>query len=417
MEFRLNKFLAEKVGLSRREADNFIAAGKVLINGKPAVLGARVKDTDEIILNGKKVDNSPSKYTYLMLNKPEGYVSSRKAQGDAPTLYELLPDEYKALKTVGRLDKNSSGLILLTNDGDFAFSHTHPKFYKLKTYFVTLDRALEPLHQQEISDFGIHLEDGISKLCLSKLNDERTEWQVEMSEGRNRQIRRTFAALGYEVTKLHRIEFGAYQLGDLKPGKYKLVEKADGSEVTIAELLDMARTSAFNALLKGVQGDEYTRFYLGWLQMNGMGETDFDDATKFTRVGMQVDVSDIFAQRLLIRNGNKQHLASAAEHLGNSASQGTRIEDPLIDQVHRAMLAYEKGDRHILLTLLNNVGADDQNSPFWRLVASLKELLPEGKDLKAIEGLMGNSDNLRQESREVDQHQPEQMSFDFGGDQ
>ncbi len=199
-------------------------------------------------------------------------------------------------------------------------------------------------------------------------------------------------------------------------GKYKLVEKADGSEVTIAELLDMARTSAFNALLKGVQGDEFTRFYLGWLQMNGMGETDFDDATKFTRVGMQVDVSEIFAQRLLIRNGNKQHLATAAEHLGHTSTQGTRAEDSLIDQVHRAMLAYEKGDRHVLLALLNNVGADDQNAPFWRLVASLKELLPDGKDLKAIEGLMGNSDNLRQESREVDQHQPEQMTFDFGND-
>lgn len=199
-------------------------------------------------------------------------------------------------------------------------------------------------------------------------------------------------------------------------GTYKLVEKADGSEVSVAELLDIARTSAFNALLKGVQGDEYTRFYIGWLQMNGMGDTDFDDATKFTRVGMQVDVAEIFSQKLLIRTGSKQHLATAAEHIGNSSNQGTHPEDPLIDQVHRAMLAYEKGDRHILLTLLHNVGADDQNAPFWRLVASLKELLPEGKDLKAIEGLMGNSDNLRQESREVDQHQPEQMTFDFGGD-
>ena len=225
MEYRLNKFLAEKIGLSRREADNFIADGKVLINGKTAELGARVKDTDEIIVNGKKIDNSPSEYTYLMLNKPVGYVSSRKAQGDAPTLYELLPKKYQKLKTVGRLDKNSSGLILLTNDGDFAFSHTHPKFYNLKTYIVTLNRALEPLHQQEISDYGIQLEDGPSKLFLSKLNDERTEWQVEMSEGRNRQIRRTFAALGYEVIKLHRIEFGAYQLGTLEPGDYQEVDK------------------------------------------------------------------------------------------------------------------------------------------------------------------------------------------------
>lgn len=225
MEFRLNKFLAEKVGLSRREADNFIASGKVLVNGKKAELGARIKESDEIILNGKKIENSPSEYIYLMLNKPVGYVSSRKAQGDAPTLYELLPEKYKKLKTVGRLDKNSSGLILLTNDGDFAFSHTHPKFYKIKTYLVTLDRALEPLHQQEISDFGIQLDDGPSKLFLSKINDDRTEWQVEMSEGRNRQIRRTFSALGYEVIKLHRVEFGAYKLGQLEPGNYQEVDK------------------------------------------------------------------------------------------------------------------------------------------------------------------------------------------------
>ncbi|MBQ6486323.1 rRNA pseudouridine synthase [Candidatus Saccharibacteria bacterium] len=225
MEIRLNKFLAEKTGISRREADNFIAEKKVLINGKVAELGARIKENDEIVLNGKKVDNSPVSYTYLMLNKPENYVSSRKAQGDVPTLYELLPDEYKKLKTVGRLDKNSSGLILLTDDGDFAFSHTHPKFFKIKTYIITLDRALEPLHQQEISDFGIKLEDGPSKLFLTKLNDERTVWQVEMSEGRNRQIRRTFSALGYEVIKLHRIEFGEYRLGDLKAGEFKLVNK------------------------------------------------------------------------------------------------------------------------------------------------------------------------------------------------
>ena len=225
MDIRLNKFLAEKLGLSRREADNFIANGKVLINNQTAVLGARITENDKITVDGKNVDNSPSEYIYIMFNKPIGYVSSRKAQGNAPTLYALLPEKYKYLKTVGRLDKNSSGLILLTNDGDFAFSHTHPKFYKLKTYIVTLDHVLEPLHQQEISDFGIQLEDGPSKLFLSKLNNERTEWQVEMSEGRNRQIRRTFAALGYEVTKLHRIEFGAYKLGDLKPGKFIEVNK------------------------------------------------------------------------------------------------------------------------------------------------------------------------------------------------
>ena len=224
MEIRLNKFLAEKVGLSRREADNLIVDGKVLVNQQPAVLGARISETDEIICEGKNISTKKPEYIYLMLNKPVGYVSSRKAQGEMPTLYELLPEKYQKLKTVGRLDKNSSGLILLTNDGDFAFKHTHPKFYKLKTYLVELDQTLAPLHQQEISDFGIHLEDGLSKLFLTKLDDDRLKWQVEMSEGRNRQIRRTFAALGYKVIKLHRIEFGHYQLGNLKTGEFKLVE-------------------------------------------------------------------------------------------------------------------------------------------------------------------------------------------------
>lgn len=217
---RLNKFLAEKTGISRRRADDLIASGKVLVNGKPAILGARIEESDKVTVNGKEIKVEAPKYIYLMLNKPEGYVSSRRSQGENKTLYSLLPEKYQSLKTVGRLDKDSSGLILLTNDGDFAFTHTHPKFYKVKVYNVELNRPLEPLHQQEISDFGIKLEDGPSKLTLTKLSDDRKSWQVEMSEGRNRQIRRTFAALGYEVVKLHRISFGNYQLGNLAPGDF-----------------------------------------------------------------------------------------------------------------------------------------------------------------------------------------------------
>jgi 23S rRNA pseudouridine2605 synthase len=219
-QIRLNKFLAERLGISRREADDLIAAGQVLINDSPAVLGARIDKNDKVCYNNKIIPFGV-KFTYIAFNKPVGYVCSRRAQGDAPTLYELLPAELRELKTVGRLDKDSSGIILLTNDGDFAFSMTHPKFYKEKVYEVELDRELEPLHQQMISDFGVQLEDGPSKLSLSRLNDtDRKTWRVVMSEGRNRQIRRTFIALGYRVVALHRIQFGQYALSGLKPGEF-----------------------------------------------------------------------------------------------------------------------------------------------------------------------------------------------------
>lgn len=223
-KIRLNKFLAERLGLSRRQADDVIAAGKVLINEKPANLGARIDKNDKVCYNGKIVPFLVG-YTYLGLNKPAGYVCSRRAQGDFPTIYELLPEKFRSLKTVGRLDRDSSGLILLTNDGDFAYQMTHPSFVKQKIYEVELDQDLAPLHQQEIAEFGIEIGDGISKLGLTHLDEGRKRWQVTMSEGRNRQIRRTFAALGYTVVKLHRIQFGPYQLSGLKPGEFIEVKK------------------------------------------------------------------------------------------------------------------------------------------------------------------------------------------------
>ncbi len=220
-QIRLNKFLAQAIGISRREADDLIADGKVFVDDKPAVLGQRIDKSSKVCYNGGIIlFERAEEFLYLALNKPVGYVCSRKRQGETPTVYELLPEKYQSLKTVGRLDKDSSGLILLTNDGDFAFKMTHPKFLKTKTYDVELDRPLEPLHQQMISDFGIEIGDGISKLGLARLNDERTKFEVLMSEGRNRQIRRTFAALGYNIKKLHRKTFGNFALNNLKPGEF-----------------------------------------------------------------------------------------------------------------------------------------------------------------------------------------------------
>lgn len=219
-QLRLNKHLALQLGVSRREADELIEQGSVTINGKVASLGARITTNDIISVKGKDVGSRVA-YQYVALNKPVGYVCSRRAQGEAPTIYSLLPKEFHRLKPVGRLDKNSSGLILLTNDGNFAYRMTHPKFHKVKVYEITLDKDLEPLHQQMISDYGVQLEDGVSKFQLERLKEtDRKEWQVTMHEGRNRQIRRTLAALGYEVKKLHRTTFGNFTLGRLLPGKH-----------------------------------------------------------------------------------------------------------------------------------------------------------------------------------------------------
>ncbi|MBQ2660781.1 rRNA pseudouridine synthase [Candidatus Saccharibacteria bacterium] len=225
---RLNKFLAERLGISRRDADELISAGKITIGDRPAKLGDRVDidKIDKVCYNGKIVPPQAD-FLYIAFNKPIGYVCSRRAQGSAPTLYELLPPDYQKLKTVGRLDKDSSGLILLTNDGNFAFQMTHPKFRKQKVYEVELDKPLEPLHQQMISDYGVMLDDGPSqfKVFTSTAGPvERTCFTVVLSEGRNRQIRRTFAALGYRVIKLHRTQFGKYQLNHLKPGAFEIIK-------------------------------------------------------------------------------------------------------------------------------------------------------------------------------------------------
>lgn len=206
---RINKFIAAATGLSRRAADQAIAEDRVLVNGAAAQAGQGVADTDQVFLDGKKLTLQASQT--ILLYKPVGYVVSRDGQG-SKTIYDLLPPEMHHLKPVGRLDKDSSGLLLLTSDGQLAQQLTHPKYQKTKVYEIVLDKSLRPADEQQITQ-GVELEDGSSRLELTRLTDDRT-WRVRMHEGRNRQIRRTFAALGYEVTRLHRISFGGYHLPD-----------------------------------------------------------------------------------------------------------------------------------------------------------------------------------------------------------
>jgi 23S rRNA pseudouridine2605 synthase len=219
---RLNRYIAFTTGHSRRNADKLIAEGKVFVNGSLASIGTAVQEGDKVTVEGKQT--STPKTTTIMLHKPVGYVCSRDGQG-SKTVYELLPQELSPLKPVGRLDKDSSGLLLLTNDGNLANQLTHPRYAKQKIYKVTLNKPLPERDRQQLES-GVQLEDGPSSLSLS---GHSKDWHVTLREGRNRQIRRTFEALGYRVTALHRTHFGPFELGNLKSGTFITADNASPS--------------------------------------------------------------------------------------------------------------------------------------------------------------------------------------------
>jgi len=184
-------------------------------------------------------------------------------------------------------------------------------------------------------------------------------------------------------------------------GKYEKVEKADGSEVTVADLLEMARESAFNALLKGFDGDDFTKFYIGWLQLYSFAESDFDDAAKFSRVGLRINVAELFTEHILIKNGNKQTLGTFEERINANKNIGDRATNFLIDRVHRAMALYKGANRPALLQYISKVAAQPESS-FWRVITSLCEVLPNGsEDHKQALGLLTNKDSLIRESKTV----------------
>ncbi|HET9098147.1 MAG TPA: pseudouridine synthase [Candidatus Saccharimonadales bacterium] len=218
MSTRINKYVAQATGCSRRQADKLIAEGVVTLNGKPAILGDKVVDGDTITVEGKTI-KEPAPTKTILLNKPRGFVSSRNGQG-SKTIYDLLPEELWSLKSVGRLDKDSSGLLILTNDGNLAFQLSHPTQAKMKIYEVNLDKELTEHDRLSIVTKGVKLADGLSRFSVERTNSQPSFLRISMGEGRNRQIRRTFEALGYKVTKLHRTHFGQYDLGRLQEGTY-----------------------------------------------------------------------------------------------------------------------------------------------------------------------------------------------------
>lgn len=220
---RLNRYVAMATGLSRRQADNAIAEGRVQLNGKDAHLGDQASQNDTILLDNVTI-TAPDTFLYLVFNKPVGYVTSRAQQGKDKTIYALLPEAYHRLKPVGRLDRETSGLLLLTDDGETAFSLSHPSHVKTKRYEVVLDRVVNEDAAAKLRS-GVEIEDGLSQ--FDSLSGKGKNWQLTLHEGRNRQIRRTFSALKFNVVKLHRTHFGKLSIEDLSTGEYRLISKQD----------------------------------------------------------------------------------------------------------------------------------------------------------------------------------------------
>lgn len=224
---RLNRFIANAGVCSRREADTYIEAGMVTINGKPiSELGTRVLPGDEVRFDGRKLD--AEKKVYLLLNKPKDYVTTT----DDPHADKIVMDLIKnacdeRVYPVGRLDRNTTGLLLFTNDGDLSKKLTHPSHNKKKVYMVTLDQPVAQAHMEMIAD-GIELEDGkitADAISYTTLAD-KTEVGIEIHSGKNRIVRRIFEHFGYKVRKLDRVLFAGLTKKNLPRGKFRfLTEK------------------------------------------------------------------------------------------------------------------------------------------------------------------------------------------------
>ena len=226
-EMRLNRFLAQSGLCSRREADDFITAGLVTVNGQIVTqLGTKVLPTDEVKFNDSRVQGE--KKVYLVLNKPKGYVTSLDDPHAGKTVMDLVEGACtERIYPVGRLDKNSLGLLLFTNDGDLTKQLTPPSYLKKKIYQVTLDKPLARADMDRIAE-GITLEDGeIFADEISYVKENKQEIGIEIHSGRNRIVRRIFEFLGYTVTKLDRVYYAGLTKKNLKRGAWRFLSREE----------------------------------------------------------------------------------------------------------------------------------------------------------------------------------------------
>ena len=221
---RLNRFLAAAGVGSRRHCDELIAAGRVTINGKVCTdFSARPGASDHVKIDGKLVRVAPS--LTIMLHKPVGFVSTRRDPRARDTVFDLLPQKFSHLFNIGRLDTQTEGLLLLTNDGDLAQRLTHPRYKVEKEYEVTLDRPWDPAFAPKLLR-GIFLD--AQRVKIEKIHSvSPTRLRVVLRQGINRQIRRMFEAVGYRVKHLLRVRVGNLRLGDLPRGHWRPLSKRE----------------------------------------------------------------------------------------------------------------------------------------------------------------------------------------------
>ena len=234
---RLNKFLANAGICSRREADEFIQAGVVTVNGEVVTeLGTKIKRTDEIKFHDQPV--TLEKKVYVLLNKPKDCVTTSDDPQQRKTVMDLVKNVCpERIYPVGRLDRNTTGVLLLTNDGDLASKLTHPKFLKKKVYHVYLDKNVTAHDLQQIAD-GIELEDGeVHADAIEYASDtDKSQVGIEIHSGKNRIVRRIFEHLGYRVVKLDRVQFAGLTKKNLRRGDWRFLTEKE---------VDMLRMGAF----------------------------------------------------------------------------------------------------------------------------------------------------------------------------
>ncbi len=222
---RINKYIASSGFCSRRKADELIEAGRVQVNGKTVtLLGYEIRTKDKVAIDGKTL--RMMKLEYYRFYKPTGYITTSDDEKGRKTIYDILPDELKHLRPVGRLDKDSSGLLILTNDGNLVYELTHPSIKVAKVYRVTVDAFLKVEDLEKLAK-GIEIEKGKIAYCdceIIERTKNETLLEITLYQGLNRQIRKMIEHIGHNVVHLKRIRHATIDLVGLKKGQYKPIK-------------------------------------------------------------------------------------------------------------------------------------------------------------------------------------------------